>query len=244
MQHLRQSHPSPLHEERFQGRKSEALPDERASTSLCSEGMDNCNHTSMIVPVWLSCATKDGPEVLAYALLDTQSSNTFINQDISDKIQADTEPVKLKLSTMTDRASIENCQRAVGLRVRGYSLQEYIELPPVYTQDYIPLERDSIPTCKKAQRWIHLLSVADKMPDLLDCPVGLLIGYDCPRALKPTQVISGKDHEPYAVKTDLGWSIVGSVVPNTCSRNVTGFCHRISVKELPAITPASINDVL
>lgn len=76
------------------------------------------------------------------------------------------------------------------------------------------------------------------MPDLLDCPVGLLIGYDCPRALKPTQVISGKDHEPYAVKTDLGWSIVGCITPNTCSRNVAGFCHRISVK-LPAITPAS-----
>lgn len=78
------------------------------------------------------------------------------------------------------------------------------------------------------------------MPDLLDCPVGLLIGYDCPRALKPTQVISGKDHEPYAVKTDSGWSIVGSIAPNTCSRNVKWFCHRISVKELPVITPASI----
>ncbi len=82
------------------------------------------------------------------------------------------------------------------------------------------------------------------MPDLLDCPVGLLIGYDCQRALKPTQVISGKDHEPYAVKTDLGWSVVGSITPNTCSRNVAGFCHRISLKELPAITPASVIKIL
>ncbi|XP_052430381.1 uncharacterized protein LOC127971416 [Carassius gibelio] len=236
----RQSHPSPLHEERLQGGKPEASSDERASISLCSVGMDNYNRTSMIVPVWISCATKDSPEILAYALLDTQSSNTFINQDICDKLQVHTEPVKLKLSTMTDRATIEDCQRVDGLRVRGYSLQEYIELPPVYTQDYIPLERDSIPTCKKAQKWTHLLSVADKMPDLLDCTVGLLIGYDCPRALKPTQVISGNDNEPYAVKTDLGWSIVGSIAPNSCSRDVTGFCHRISVKELPAITPASI----
>ncbi|KAL1268410.1 hypothetical protein QQF64_033773 [Cirrhinus molitorella] len=235
----RQSHPSPLHEERSQGRKPEASP-ERASLSLCSVDRDNCTRTSMIVPVWLSCTTKDSPETLVYALLDTQSSNTFIDQDICDKIQANTEPVKLKLSTMTDRASIENCQRAVGLRVRGYSLQEYVELPPTYTREYIPLERDSIPTCKKAQRWSHLLSVADKMPDLLDCPVGLLIGYDCPRALKPTQVISGKDHEPYAVKTDLGWSIVGSITSNNFSRNVPGFCHRIYLKELPAITPASI----
>ncbi len=112
-----------------------------------------------------------------------------------------------------NQLSIENCHRAVRLRVRGYSLQEYIELPPAYTREYIPLERESIPTCKKAQRWIHLLSVAKKRPDLLDCPIGLLIDYDCLRALKPTQVISGKDHEPYAVKTDLGWNVVGSITP-------------------------------
>ncbi len=82
------------------------------------------------------------------------------------------------------------------------------------------------------------------MPDLLDCPVGLLIGYDCPRALKPTQVISGKDHDPYAVKTDLGWSVVGSITPNTYCTNVAGFCHRISLKEILAITPASVIKVL
>ncbi|KAL1277107.1 hypothetical protein QQF64_023780 [Cirrhinus molitorella] len=134
----RQSHPSPLHEECSQGRKPEASP-ERASLSLCSVDRDNCTRTSMIVPVWLSCTTKDSPETLVYALLDTQR-----------------------------------------------------------------------------------------------------IGYDCPRALKPTQVISGKDHEPYAVKTDLGWSIVGSITSNNFSRNLPGFCHRIYVKELPAITPASI----
>ncbi len=97
---------------------------------------------------------------------------------------------------------------------------------------------------QKGSRLIHLLSVAKEMPDLLDCPVGLLIGYDCPRALKPTQVISGKDHEPYTVKTDLGWSVVGSITPNTYSTNVAGFCHRISLKELPAITPASVIKVL
>ncbi|KAI2646032.1 Retrotransposon-derived protein PEG10 [Labeo rohita] len=135
----RQNHPSPLHEEHSQGGKPEALPDERTYTSLCSVGMDNCICTSMIVPVWLSCATKDSPETLVYALLDTQSSNTFIDQDVCDKIQANTEPVKLKLSTMTNRASIENCHRAAGLKVRGYSLQDYIELPPAYTLEYIPL---------------------------------------------------------------------------------------------------------
>ncbi|KAL6491389.1 hypothetical protein MHYP_G00017340 [Metynnis hypsauchen] len=78
------------------------------------------------------------------------------------------------------------------------------------------------------------------MPDLLNCHVGLLIGYDCAGALKPRQVISGEDYDPYAVKTDLGWSIVGSKTPRSSSRDVTGYCHCISVKEFPSITPASV----
>lgn len=115
-------------------------------------------------------------------LLDTQSSNTFVTEDVCEKLEAHAEPVKLKLSTMTDR-SIVNCHRASGLKVRGYSSKECIELPPAYTREDIPLERTSIPTRETAKGWTHLLSIADEMPVLLDCPAGLLIGYDCVRAL-------------------------------------------------------------
>lgn len=92
----------------------------RSYMCICSVRMDNSDRTSMIVPVCLSCTAENGPETLVYALLDTQSNNTFIDQDVCEIIQADTEPVKLKLSTITDRGSIVNCQRAVGLIARGY----------------------------------------------------------------------------------------------------------------------------
>ncbi|KAL6490189.1 hypothetical protein MHYP_G00005340 [Metynnis hypsauchen] len=74
----------------------------------------------------------------------------------------------------------------------------------------------------------------------MDCEVGLLIGYDCSRALAPRQVITGGDDEPYAIKTDLGWSIVGSSPWVAKSTEVTGLCHRVSVKELPPVTPAAV----
>lgn len=77
------------------------------------------------------------------------------------------------------------------------------------------------------------------MPAQIDCGVGLLIGYDCSRALAPRQVISGGEEEPYAIKTDLGWSIVGDT-PHYAKVNVTGLCHRISIQELPPVTPAAV----
>lgn len=122
--------------------------------------------------------------------------------------------------------------------------ESFINLPPSYTRDFIPLERAHIPTCTTANQWKHLQVIAHEMPMLMDCSVGLLIGYDCPRALAPRKVITGGDYEPYGIKTDLGWSIVGSTPNRANSKDVTGLCHRVSVKELPPVTPAAVLKVL
>ncbi len=140
------------------------------------------------------------------------------------------EPVKRKLSTMMGKDSIVESQRVSGLKVRGPS-DSSICLPPVYTRDFIPFERSHIPTCETAKRWRHLEVIADKMPARMDCGVGLLIGYDFSRALAPRQVITGGDEEPYAIKTDLGWSIIGGTPLHVSSKDVTGLCHRMIVRD-------------
>lgn len=43
--------------------------------------------------------------------------------------------------------------------------------------------------------------------------------------------------------TDLGWSAVGKFGP-VDTADVTGFCHRISLKEAPPATPRDILNVL
>lgn len=99
---------------------------------------------------------------------------------------------------------IMKSKRIDGLRVRGYNSGVYIDLPPSYTKDCIPINRDHIPTHQTAKQRPHLSAIADQMPPLLSCDVGLLIGYNCPRAIKPRLIIDGTDNEPYAVLTDLG----------------------------------------
>ena len=89
-----------------------------------------------------------------------------------------------------------------------------------------------------------LLSIAKKMSNEQDCPVGHLIGYDCAGALKPKKVVAGEDHDLFAVKTKLGWCIVGPTAPLNSTGNKTGCCHQISSKEILPITPTSIIRVL
>ncbi|XP_067380798.1 uncharacterized protein [Channa argus] len=236
-------HPTPLHEDRpaVTDTSTHVMQAEENMSSLsCCVEQGGGGSTSMIVPVWISSAATPETETLVYALLDTQSSNTFVDQEVCENIGACSEPVKLKLTTMMGKDSIVQSERVSGLRVKGFSSQSFINLPPAYTRDFIPLERSHIPTPETAKRWKHLNAIAQEIPELMDCKVGLLIGYDCSRALAPRQVITGRDDEPYAIKTDLGWSIVGSSPWVAKSTEVTGLCHRVSVKELPPLTPATV----
>ena len=84
----------------------------------------------------------------------------------------------------------------------------------------------------------------DEIPPLQDYKVGLLIGYNCSRALAPRQVILDGDEEPYAVQTDLGWSIMGSSSSCHDPPSATSVCHRVAVKELPPVTPLDPLSVL
>ena len=202
------------------------------SCQVAREG--HSSSTSMIVPVWVSSVVNPHKEKLVYALLDTQSDTAFVDQEVICELQIDASPVKLKLTTMIGKNAVVSSERVRGLQVRGYSSATYVQLPDAYTKDCIPINRDHIPTCETAKLWTHLSPIVDEIPPLLTCEVGLLIGYNCPRALFPMQTIQGKDNQPYAVQTELGWSIVGS---SASSPDTGNFCHRVAVKEIPSVTP-------
>ena len=67
------------------------------------------------------------------------------------------------------------------------------------------------------------------------CEVGLLIGYDCYKALAPCDVITPpEDTEgPFGQKTRLGWGIVGVIrQPTTIESDPVGYSHRIAASQI------------
>uniref|UniRef100_A0A1A8DVW7 DUF5641 domain-containing protein n=1 Tax=Nothobranchius kadleci TaxID=1051664 RepID=A0A1A8DVW7_NOTKA len=62
--------------------------------------------------------------------------------------------------------------------------------------------------------------------------------------MAPRDVISGRNEEPYAVRTDLGWSIVGGLSPCLYASSTVGQCFRVAVKEIPSVTPADAIRIL
>ncbi|XP_041464567.1 uncharacterized protein LOC121415429 [Lytechinus variegatus] len=76
------------------------------------------------------------------------------------------------------------------------------------------------------KEWPHLEQVAHElMPYNPSIKVSLLIGNNCPRAIRPREVIAGED-DPYAVRTALGWRVVGKVCQTSSGK--AQICNRIS----------------
>ena len=255
----KRKHPTCLHEDRVKERKegqskdsnergkwkqplkevdkskeSKEVPTEATSNKVTQGVMST--HTSTIIPVWLSTVSEPDSEVLIYALLDTQSDTTFMLQEVADVLNTEKKPVQLKLSTMSSRSTIIPCQRLTGLQVRGFYSPKKISLPVTYSRDFIPANKAHIPTPKTARAWSHLEHIAEKIAPQQTCDIGLLVGHNCPQALLPREVVSGEDGQPFAQRTDLGWSIVGYSNPCFDNGDSIGLSNRIVVKQ---VTPSS-----
>ncbi|XP_060081071.1 uncharacterized protein LOC132560422 [Ylistrum balloti] len=180
-----------------------------ASTNSHVHAAFNSTGTSCI-PVYISHCDNPGREKLAYALLDTQSDTTFFLEDTCRSLGISGMYVKLLLSTMYAENRVVDSRKVKGLAVRGFNSSLSIPLPDTFTRSIMPANRAHIRTPEKARQWSYLEPIGELMP-LTDCEVGLLIGYNCARALAPREVIAPSDSRPYGQRTDLGWGIVGTV---------------------------------
>ena len=190
--------------------------------------------TAMFVPVILSHRDRPHVEVRVYALLDDGSDSTFIKNSVLKDLGVSGTEVSLKLNTMHGESSVP-VQRVDGLLAKKLDRgEEPIPLPKAYSREAIPSRREQIPTPDIASKWTHLEGIKDQIPPLeRTMEIGLLIGCNCPKALKPQQVIPGCEEDPYAIKTRLGWGIIGPTNVNVSpSDDVASHCHRILTREI------------
>ena len=170
------------------------------------KGFDHGTSHSLIVPVWLHHQDNPKGKVKVYTLLDEQSNACFIKESTLTALGVDGPEVNLEFSTVFGQKTITS-KKVTGLTVRGVNETTEIILPRTYTRNVIPARRSQIPRHDTALKWPHLESMASHdylMPLDTEAEVGLLIGANCARAIKPHKVIPGNDNDPYAKRTALG----------------------------------------
>ena len=176
--------------------------------------------SSMIIPVWINHSDNPETKILVYALLDDQSDTTFVTQEALKSLNVSGPETQLSLSTMHADNEVIASNKIKGLAVSDYDHNVSIPLPTTFSCTTIPAGRRQIPCPEMVNQWPHLVPIANSLtPYQHNVEIGLLIGSNCPRAIMPRKVIPGKDNEPYAQKTDLGWGIVGNVSRSNLERD-------------------------
>ena len=133
-----QQHATCLHN--IQNKHNSKPPTHSALSNRISVGQHQ-GLTSMIVPVYVSTDGRPENEVMVYALIDSQSDTSFIDESIPNSWEEDFKTVKLEISTVTTQKKIVDCLSIQELYVRGIYSDEPITIPQTYSQDNIPGKR-------------------------------------------------------------------------------------------------------
>ena len=85
------------------------------------------------------------------------------------------------------------------------SFLKFAEFVREAAERVISANRPQIPKPEIAREWEHVKSVADRLtPYHPDAEISILIGNNCPKAIRPREIVAGGDDEPYALRTALG----------------------------------------
>ena len=202
-------HPTSLHDH-FQSYMPRCEMGTQALTSAQAKTETSAaSSTTSIIPVWLS-SKNSSREELVYALVDSGSNACFISENAAEKVMSqDFKPSKIKIETIHIGEKSEVITQIYSeLKIRSYQGNEYLKLPSTYVVTEVYLQHDSVPTKDLVSRWPHLKHISSKFPSKLDCKPALLIGYNCIKAFIPRETVTGRDTEPFAMRTDLGSSII------------------------------------
>ena len=174
--------------------------DQPESGNSCACNAQDNNIALPIVPVKVKA--HDGSFVKVCALLDPGSNRTFCSQDLTRRLGIQGQDTSVSLSTLNSEDTIS--AQKVSLEVKGTPKSR-----PLYISDVIAIPHFptlSVPSQAAVEQWGHLGDIQYGN----DCgDVSLLIGQDNPHVLRPLEVRHGKDYEPYAVRTALGWAVNG-----------------------------------
>ena len=174
-------------------------------------------------------------KVNVYALLDDGSNTTFVTSSILKQLGVQGPRMSLTLNTMHGTTG-SPVQKIEGLVAQSLDEAVSVDLPKAYSRESIPSRRNQIPSPEIAGKWPHLQGITCEIPPIkTDVEVGVLIGCNCPKALKPREVVLGKEEDPYAIRTLPGWGIIGPT--NAANHSSVGgddvfTCHRIVTCEI------------
>ena len=140
------------------------------------------------------------------ALLDTGSDSTLIRQDIADILNLPGMKHSLELSNVMSISKKIN-SKLVSFNLSSSSHPNHVNVSNAWVVQDLQLPTSQITSKEMKQKWPHLHDIEFPPPNNND--VTILIGADMPHLLLHLDYKVGKQNDPVAIKTKLGWVLMG-----------------------------------
>ena len=199
----------------FEHKKKVREQQAESSTTFYASSAQKTSSLARIMPVRVTSKQDPTKQIITLAFLDEGSDRSFAVEELVEQLNTNKHPTMLKSSTLFHESNIAAFAIS-GLRVSPINSEDWLDLPTVLTVNQINIRQDTIPTEESVRDIPAIESFAEHFPsrtDIASLSVGLLIARDIPEALKPLEV--SKVSRPYAVKSALGWGVVGSSSTDT-----------------------------
>ena len=163
-----------------------------------------------IVPVKI--AGNNGKTYTTHALLDDGADKSMCDERLLKILDIESRPVTFKVTTMTSNEDTM-FGNEVDLHVRPVNGDESIRMSKVWSVKRLPVStRSAAPRCA-VEKYDYLADLS--LPEIDNDDVMLLIGSDAPFAHIPLEVRAGRNDQPYAIRSSLGWAVRGPLGADT-----------------------------
>ena len=183
-------------------------------SNLCTKicGGDIAKSCSKVLLVDLTLPSQSSRTLRCYAILDEQSTTSFVDPKVVSFFDVDVPSVSYHVRTLVTLDTPVHGKQLSGLKVRGVNQKKAISLPPVLTSNFIPDCKEEIATPETVALHRHIAHLSrnfaayDQRAEVL-----LLIGRNCGPAMA-TRCHGYK--APFAHQTPVGWALVGATCLN------------------------------
>ena len=185
-------------------------------SNFCSKLCDspngkNCSKTLLVDITLPHRSTKF---LRRYCIIDEQSSCSFVDPHVKDFFNFSYSVQEYNLTILSGSSISSHGYIIEGLRVKGVGQKKSIQLPPVYTNEFIPNCKKEVASPSIVSQHNHIAHLSKNFTNPeSNCDVLVLVGRDCGAAMS-TKCFGFK--APYAHHT-LGWALVGETCPNANS---------------------------
>lgn len=190
-------------------------------TGASVNSQDSAGHTANKVSLRILLVRVRGNEpgqmIETYALLDNGSDVTLCERELVDELGITGQPRSFLLTTQESKDS-ERSGLEIKLIIDLINGDASLEIPRVWTMDRLNISECSIPRDHDVNEWPHLNGI--ELPEINSKEVRVLIGCNVPEAFWVLEERRGGRGEPVAIRSLLGWTLIGPTVKVKQESNV------------------------